>query len=81
MDTLDTASYETIFDIVRSWPPARRFTLVQDVLKTLAPETEQPRPRRNTLERALGLLATSEPAPSDAGIERWLDERRMKKYG
>jgi hypothetical protein len=33
----------------------------------------------HTLERALGLLATGDAAPSDAEIQQWLDERRVKK--
>jgi PHD/YefM family antitoxin component YafN of YafNO toxin-antitoxin module len=39
------------------------------------------RPRRNTLDKAWGLLATDRSAPSDAEIEQWLDEHRTEKYG
>lgn len=39
------------------------------------------RPRQPTLDRALGLLATDRPAPSDAEVEQWLEERRQEKYG
>jgi len=81
MDTRKTVSYETVLDAVRQWPPDRRFALVQDVLSTLAPEVLPSRPRPKTLEKALGLLATSQPAPSDAEIKRWLDEHRLEKYG
>jgi hypothetical protein len=81
MDAFEETGYEVILNIVRQWPPGRRFTLVQDVLNTLAPEVTLPRSRHETLEKALGLLATSQPAPSDADIKRWLDERRMEKYG
>ena len=36
-------------------------------------------PRRRTLDRALGLLRSATgPAPSDAEIDRLLDERRMR---
>lgn len=38
-------------------------------------------PKRNTVQAALGLAATDKPAPSDEDVERWLDERRMEKYG
>jgi hypothetical protein len=38
------------------------------------------RPRRNTLDKAWGLLATDQPAPSDAEIQRWLDERRAERF-
>jgi dihydroneopterin aldolase len=65
MDTRKTVSYETVLDTVRQWPPGRRFALVQDVLSTLAPEVLPSRPKLKTLEKALALLATSQPAPSD----------------
>ena len=42
--------------------------------------TSATRPRRNTLDKAWGLLATDRPAPSDAEVEQWLNEHRMEKY-
>ena len=81
MGTRKTISYETVLNTVRQWPPDRRFALVQDVLSTLAPDVLPSRPRPKTLEKALGLLATSQPAPSDAEIKQWLDEHRLEKYG
>ena len=78
MNTLELVNYATVLDTVREWPIENRLALVQDVLKTLQPTPSHP--RRDTLSKALGLLATSEPAPSDAHIEQWLDERRMEKY-
>jgi hypothetical protein len=76
MGTPKTISYETVVNTVRQWPPDKRVVLVQDILNTLTSDTTSPRPRRKTLERALGLLATSQPAPSDAEVKQWLDERR-----
>jgi dihydroneopterin aldolase len=81
MDTLQANSYEIVLKTVRQWPQDRRFALVRDVINTLAAEVFPSRPRRKTLERALGLLATSQPAPSGAEIQQWLGERRMEKYG
>jgi len=81
MNVLETDSYETVLKTVRQWPPDRRFALVRDVINTLSPEVIPSRPRHKTLEKALGLLATSRPAPSDAKVQQWLDERRMEKYG
>jgi dihydroneopterin aldolase len=81
MPIVKSIDYKAIIEIVRGWPPASRFSLVQDVLKTLAPEVENSRSKRNTLEKALGLLATSQSAPSDAEVQQWLDEHRMEKYG
>ena len=81
MPTFEPINYKTVIEIIRGWPPASRFSLVQDVLKTLAPEVEGSRSKRNTLAKALGLLATNQPASSDAEIQQWLDEHRMEKYG
>ena len=81
MQTVEPTSYKAIIETVRSWPPVSRFSLVQDVFKTLAPEIENSRSKRNTLEKALGLLATNQPPLSDAEVQQWLDEHRMEKYG
>jgi hypothetical protein len=81
MNTIRADSYDSVLQTVRQWPPDRRLALVRDVINTLATEVFPSRPRRKTLEKALGLLATSRPAPSDAEIQQWLDERRMEKYG
>ena len=78
MGAPEPISYETVLNTVRQWPPTRRLTLVQDVLKTLATEMTSTQPRCKTLHKALGLLATNRPAPSDAEIQQWLDERRME---
>jgi hypothetical protein len=81
MNISKASNYETVLKTVRQWPPDRRFALVRDVINTLAEDGFPPRPRRKTLERALGLLATGDAAPSDAEIRQWLHERRVEKYG
>lgn len=81
MNTIKTNSYDSVLQTVRQWPPNRRFALVRDVINTLATEVFPSRPRRKTLKKALGLLAASRPAPSDAEIQQWLDEHRIEKYG
>lgn len=81
MATVEPINYKAVIEIIRGWPPASRFSLVQDVLKTLAPEVESSQSKRNTLEKALGLLATNQSAPSDAEVQQWLDEHRMEKHG
>jgi hypothetical protein len=81
MSAAGTPDYETIIETVHNWPPSRRLHLVQDVLRSLASDMEPQRPRRNTLERALGLLANERPAPSDEEIQQRLDEHRVEKYG
>jgi hypothetical protein len=81
MSTARSISYDTVLEVVSGWPSEKRLSLVQDVLETLAPESRGPRSQRRTLERALGLLPTGQPAPSDADVRQWLDEHRMEKYG
>ena len=77
MNSPERNTYETVLKTVRQWPPERRLALVQDVLSTLAPEVSSSQPKRKTLEEALGLLATDQPAPSDDEIQQWLNERCM----
>lgn len=72
------ADYETVLQLVTRLSVRERFALVHDVLKTLEPMSTRKQP---TLSRALGLLASTEDAPSDEVIEQWLDEHRMEKYG
>lgn len=81
MQTVEVTNYKAVIEIVRDWPAASRLSLVQDILKTLALEVENSRPKHNTLEKALGLLAIDQPAPSDTDVQQWLNEHRMEKYG
>lgn len=81
MDTGKTISYETVLHTVREWPVEQRLDLLQALLSTLATEVKPAQPRERTLEKALGLLATGQPAPSNTEIQQWLHERRMNRYG
>lgn len=78
--TYSDPSYESVLRIVYGWPAARRFLLIQDLLKTIEPD-EQPARRPDTLHQALGLLATDQPAPSEEETAHWLAEHRSEKYG
>ena len=73
-------SYESVLQVVHTWPPAKRYLLIQELLKTIEPK-EQETQRPETLSRALGLLASDQPAPTDEEVARWLSERRTEKYG
>ena len=84
-------TYDHIRRAVRHWPPARRFSLAQDILKDIATELpvveaaitvrQEQKVEKDTLSRALGLLASSSGrAPSDDVVTKWLDERRENKY-
>lgn len=79
--TKDHLTYQSILTTVRSWSATQRFTLVQDILATLAPQEENQKAPRHTLPHARGLLKTDRPAPSDQDIETLLKERRQDRYG
>lgn len=81
MNHTENISYEGVLKIVSQWPTAQQIAFVEDVLKTISSRVEPPKQRQRTLDRALGLLATDMPAPTDEEIEQWLDEHRMEKYG
>ena len=80
-DRVQTQHYAAVIKAVREWPAAQRLSLVQDILATLAPEVAPAPQRQPTFARALGLLATNLPAPSDTDITALLDERRRERYG
>lgn len=78
--TYSELSYESVLKAVYTWPAAKRFLLIQDLLKTIEPN-EPDAKHPDTLGEALGLLAADRPAPSDEEVARWLNERRTDKYG
>jgi hypothetical protein len=73
--------YGAVLRTISAWDPADRFALIEDVLRTLAPPSDRARRRREALQQLEGMLAHVKPTPTDADIERWLDEERVKKYG
>jgi hypothetical protein len=73
--------YENVFEIVRYWTPSQRFNLMQDILKTLAPQEETAGRKRQAVKEVFGILATGQTPPSDEEIKQWLDEHRWEKYG
>jgi hypothetical protein len=79
--TNGTLSYESILSVVRNWPLSMRAALMHDLLDTLTEQSQKHERKRKALSRLFGLLKTDKPAPSDEDVERWLDERRMEKYG
>ncbi len=81
MNQVETLNYNSILNVVSQWPPTQQQALVNDVLKMISSRVEPPRQKRPTLSEALGLLATDQPAPTDAEVKQWLDEHRMEKYG
>jgi hypothetical protein len=78
---LPTPDYTRLLKTITKLPRQQRFALVQEVLTSLAQDAEPQLQKRNTLSRALGLLEVEgRPAPTDAEVERWLDEHRAEKH-
>jgi len=78
--------YDELLQVISTWSPALKFTLIQDLLQSLEPAVATLQPRNHnesvsTLEQALGLLATDDPAPNDDEVQQILIESRMEKYG
>ena len=73
--------YSAVLKAVSSWPPKDRIALARDVLGTLEADVSEPRPRKRTLERALGLACGEGPPPTDEDVRRWVDEYRTRKCG
>ena len=70
-------TYEAVKDTVQLWPAPQRAALVRDLLSTFVAQNQPP---VSTLSQALGLLATTQPAPSDEEIAAILAERRREKF-
>jgi hypothetical protein len=74
-------SFKNVVEQVSHWPPDYRLALAQEILRSLKPAFTQPATQSNTLEQALGLLATETTPPSDDTIHQWVRERQEEKYG
>jgi hypothetical protein len=79
MSQSEANNYEQLLKIVSNWSEDKQFAFVHDVLKVL--ESRKERKREPTLQKALGLLATDQPPPTDEEVKQWLDEHRWEKYG
>ena len=61
--------------------PPEQLAEVNDFIDFLRFKAGLTRTKHATLPTALGLLTTGQSAPSDETVQRWLDERRLEKYG
>lgn len=75
MTTLEIP-FQNVVEQVKRWPPDYRLALAQEILRTLTPTFARPATHSKTLSRALGLLATKTPPPSDDEVRQWVRERR-----
>lgn len=78
--------YDELIQVVSKWSPALKFTLIQELLRSLEPamatlQSAGYKEPTNTLDQALGLLATDEAAPDDDGVKKILADARMERYG
>jgi hypothetical protein len=91
IDTQTSNAYTDALKTIEQLSREEQVDILFHLLRTILPEargtnTESPsavisHPRERTLNRALGLLATNRPAPSDEEVEQWLEEHRQEKYG
>lgn len=54
---------------------------VDQIRQLLAAPEEMSDDEALSIEELEGRLATDAPPPTDEEVERWLEERRMRKYG
>ncbi len=78
---IETRNYQSVLRTIGEWSLEWRLALIRDLAQTLQLELHTKQKRKPTLQKALGLLATDKPAPTDAQVKQWLDERRAEKYG
>jgi hypothetical protein len=84
MSTTETPEYQAVRETVARWSPAQRFALIHEMLNMLAGDSRvsgEPGQRRRTLTQAIGLGRGEGPPPTDEDVRRWLEERRLEKYG
>jgi hypothetical protein len=81
MSTADIAEFTNVLDKVRSWPPAMRLTLAEEVLRSLHPAL-RPNGRQGVpADQVRGIGAGEGPAPDEETVRQWIEERRTEKYG
>jgi hypothetical protein len=71
--------YQKLLDTVSTWPVEDRITFVREVLDSV--RGREPNTKRPSFEGALGIARGNSPAPSDAEVDHWIHEHRMRKYG
>lgn len=69
---------EAMLHRVQGWPGPMQLSLATRILQSLEASAARP---AAPLKNLLGLLATSEPAPSDEHCESILAEERLRRYG
>ncbi|HEY8284691.1 MAG TPA: hypothetical protein VIJ28_09935 [Chloroflexota bacterium] len=78
MTTPITAQQE-ILRKIETWPVEDQVALAHLILEHASMRAATARPP--SWRQLAGLAATGHPPPSDEEVARWLDERRVEKYG
>jgi hypothetical protein len=69
---------DALFGQIREWPINERLILASRILESVRSEGRQP---SVTLGDLRGLMAGERVPPSDADVNRWLDDERSRKFG
>lgn len=78
---IETRNYQSVLRTIGEWSLEWRLALIRDLAQSLQLDLTVQQRRKPTLHKALGLLATDKPAPTDAQVKQWLEEHRLEKYG
>jgi hypothetical protein len=65
---------------VRNWPNEQRRSLMEQISSTLIRE-QAPKRTKKPLRDLIGILKVEGTPPTDEGIQKILDEEKMRKYG
>jgi hypothetical protein len=76
-----TLDHDAILREIRSWSAEEQLAIAREIVALWdVPIVEEPTSHSPSSQLA-GLPATGATPPSDEDVARWLDERRVKKYG
>jgi len=64
---------------VQQWPTALRIRLARRLPESL--DTATSAGRAWSAAEAIAAVNSRQPAPDDATVRQWIDERRVEKYG
>lgn len=81
MITTEWPDVNDILDRVRAWPPEKRVTLAHRILESASDAEPTPRQPGYSAAEVIAALQMPQPAPDDPTVKRWIDERRLEKYG
>jgi hypothetical protein len=79
--TTQSPDYQDVLKTVRSWEPALRLALAEELLRSLHPLAPSGGVRGVPAQQVLGLAAGAGSPPDDDTVRRWIEEYRAGKYG